>query len=195
IVTKEQVEDIRKTMPEMPDKVREKLSNLYGLPEYDVEILSSSKELYDYFIETVQIYYNPKSISNWIQTEILRVMNETGKGIRGINITPTYLAEIIELIDKSVISVKIAKEVIEDVINTGKSPKKIVDEKGLVQIADESELEKIVKKVLENSPKEVERFKSGEKKLTGFFVGQIMKETKGKANPKIVNELLEKLLK
>lgn len=194
IISLRDIENIKLTMPDMPDVVRDKLSNVYNLPEYDVEVLSSSKPIYDFFEATATLCNNTKAISNWIQTEILRVMNEKGVGIMDVGITPSQLAELIQLIDSSVISVKIAKDVFDDVIISGKSPKQIVDEKGLTQIADSSLLEAVVKKVIENSPKEVERYKAGETKLIGFFVGQIMKETKGKANPKLVNEILGKLL-
>lgn len=194
VITSSNIEKIRSTMPDMPDVVRKRLSEKYGLPAYDVEMLSSSKPLVDFFEATVKIHNNPKSVSNWIQTEILRVMNEKSVAITEVGITPPQLGELIKLIDDGVISVKIAKEVFDNVIASGKSPGKIVEEKGLVQIADAGELETVVKKVLDSFPKEVERYKNGETKLTGFFVGQIMKETKGKANPKVVNELLGKLL-
>jgi aspartyl-tRNA(Asn)/glutamyl-tRNA(Gln) amidotransferase subunit B len=194
VISSDDVDKIRSNMPDLPNVVRKRLSEQYGLPVYDVEMLSSSKPLVDFFEATVKCHNNPKSVSNWIQTEILRVMNEKSVAIAEIGITPPQLGELIKLIDDGVISVKIAKEVFDNVIATGKNPGKIVEEKGLVQIADASELEAVVKKVLDSFPKEVERYKNGETKLTGFFVGQIMKETKGKANPKVVNELLAKLL-
>lgn len=195
VVSPMDIEKIKLTMPDMPDVVRKKLSDVYNLPEYDVAVISSSKPIYDFFEETAKFCKNSKAISNWIQTEILRVMNEKGVDIFNVGITPLQLAELIDLIDSSVISLKIAKDVFDDVIISGKSPKQIVEEKSLTQIADSGLLEEVVKKVIENSPKEVERYKAGETKLIGFFVGQIMKETKGKANPKLVNEILVQLLK
>jgi len=125
----------------------------------------------------------------------MRVMNEKSCSLFEVGITPEYLAELISLVDDDVISNKIAKEIFSVILVEKRSPKEIVKEKGLVQIADEGALEEVVKKVIAASPKEVERYKNGETKLISFFLGQIMKETKGKANPKLANELLTKLLK
>lgn len=195
IVSKDMIERIKNELPDLPDKVKTKLTTEYNLPEYDASVLVSSKELSDFFFNTAKYTKNYKAISNWIQTELMRVMNEKDVSIYEVGISSEYLAELISLVDDNVISLKIAKDVFEDILIEKKSPKEIVKEKGLVQIADESALEEVVKKVLESNPKEVERYKNGETKLLGFFVGQIMKETKGKANPKVVNELLTKLLK
>lgn len=194
VVTKDMIDSIKKTLPEMPDKVMAMLINDYNLPEYDASVLVSSKKLSDFFFETSKLTKNYKAISNWIQTEIMRVMNEKGCSIDEVGISPAHLSELITLVDENVISLKIAKSLFDDILKEKRSPKELVKEKGLVQIADENALEEVVKKVLSASPKEVERYKNGETKLIGFFVGQIMKETKGKANPKIVNELLTKLL-
>lgn len=194
VVTKDMIDSIKKTLPEMPDKVLAKLISDYNLPEYDASVLVSSKELSDFFFETSKLTKNYKAISNWIQTEIMRVMNEKDCLINEVGISPAHLSELITLVDENVISLKIAKSIFDDILKEKRSPRELVKEKGLVQIADEGALEEVVKKVLSASPKEVERYKNGETKLIGFFVGQIMKETKGKANPKIVNELLTKLL-
>jgi len=194
VVTKDMIDSIKKTLPEMPDKVLAKLISDYNLPEYDASVLVSSKELSDFFFETSKLTKNYKAISNWIQTEIMRVMNEKDCLINEVGISPAHLSELITLVDENVISIKIAKSLFDDILKEKRSPRELVKEKGLVQIADEGALEEVVKKVLSASPKEVERYKNGETKLIGFFVGQIMKETKGKANPKIVNELLTKLL-
>ncbi|MGC8924972.1 MAG: Asp-tRNA(Asn)/Glu-tRNA(Gln) amidotransferase subunit GatB [Calditerrivibrio sp.] len=194
VVTKDMIDSIKKTLPDMPDKVMAMLISDYNLPEYDASVLVSSKELSDFFFETSKLTKNYKAISNWIQTEIMRVMNEKGCSIDEVGISPAHLSELITLVDENVISLKIAKSLFDDILKEKRSPKELVKEKGLVQIADENALEEVVKKVLSASPKEVERYKNGETKLIGFFVGQIMKETKGKANPKIVNELLTKLL-
>ncbi|MGC9062885.1 Asp-tRNA(Asn)/Glu-tRNA(Gln) amidotransferase subunit GatB [Calditerrivibrio sp.] len=194
VVTKDMIDSIKKTLPDMPDKVMAMLINDYNLPEYDASVLVSSKKLSDFFFETSKLTKNYKAISNWIQTEIMRVMNEKGCSIDEVGISPAHLSELITLVDENVISLKIAKSLFDDILKEKRSPKELVKEKGLVQIADENALEEVVKKVLSASPKEVERYKNGETKLIGFFVGQIMKETKGKANPKIVNELLTKLL-
>ncbi|ADR18958.1 Asp-tRNA(Asn)/Glu-tRNA(Gln) amidotransferase subunit GatB [Calditerrivibrio nitroreducens] len=194
VVTKDMIDSIKKTLPEMPDKVLAKLISDYNLPEYDASVLVSSKELSDFFFETSKLTKNYKAISNWIQTEIMRVMNEKDCLINEVGISPAHLSELITLVDENVISLKIAKSLFDDILKEKRSPRELVKEKGLVQIADEGALEEVVKKVLSACSKEVERYKNGETKLIGFFVGQIMKETKGKANPKIVNELLTKLL-
>jgi len=195
IVTKEMIEKIKTDLPDLPDKVINKLINEYKLPEYDASVLVSSKDLSDFFFATAKFSNNFKAISNWIQTELMRVMNEKGCSLFEVGITPEYLAELISLVDDDVISNKIAKEIFSVILVEKRSPKEIVKEKGLVQIADEGALEEVVKKVIAASPKEVERYKNGETKLISFFLGQIMKETKGKANPKLANELLTKLLK
>jgi aspartyl-tRNA(Asn)/glutamyl-tRNA(Gln) amidotransferase subunit B len=188
------IENIRKTLPILPDELKEKFIKEYELPEYDAMVLTSSKSYADYFIEAVKHFNSPKKISNWIMSELLRVVNDKDCDIYEAGILPEYLAEIVKLIEDGKISGKIGKDVFEEVIKTGKKPSVIIEEKGLVQISDSSELENIVKKVIESSPKEAERFKNGETKLMGFFVGQIMKETRGKANPKLVNDLVNKLL-
>jgi len=131
VISSDDVDKIKSNMPDLPDVVRKRLSEQYGLPVYDVEMLSSSKPLVDFFEATVKCHNNTKSVSNWIQTEILRVMNEKSVAIAEVGITPPQLGELIKLIDDGVISVKIAKEVFDNVIATGKNPGEIVEEKGL----------------------------------------------------------------
>jgi aspartyl-tRNA(Asn)/glutamyl-tRNA(Gln) amidotransferase subunit B len=194
VLDDEFIENIRKTLPVLPDELKEKFIKEYGLPEYDASVLTSVKSYATYFEETVNLVNSPKKVSNWIMSELLRVVNDKGCDIFDAGITPEYLAEIVKLIDDGKISGKIAKDVFEEVIETGKNPSVIIEEKGLVQISDDSKLESIICKIIENSPKEAERFRNGEQKLMGFFVGQVMKETKGKANPKLVNEIINKLL-
>lgn len=188
------IENIKRTLPILPDELKEKFIKEYGLPEYDASVLTSVKSYATFFEETVRISNNPKKVSNWIMSELLRVVNDKGCDIFDAGLSPENLAEIITLIDSGKISGKIAKDVFEEVIETGKKPSAIIEQKGLVQISDDKELESIIKRIIENSPKETERFKNGEQKLMGFFVGQVMKETKGKANPKLVNEIINKLL-
>lgn len=188
------IENIKRTLPILPDELKEKFIKEYGLPEYDASVLTSVKSYATFFEETVRISNNPKKVSNWIMSELLRVVNDKGCDIFDAGLSPENLAEIITLIDSGKISGKIAKDVFEEVIETGKKPSAIIEQKGLVQISDDKELESIIKRIIENSPRETERFKNGEQKLMGFFVGQVMKETKGKANPKLVNEIINKLL-
>lgn len=194
VLDDEFIENIRKTVPELPYQRKERFIKEYGLPEYDSGLLTSSKSYADFFEKTVSLCKNAKSVSNWIMSEVLRIVNEKGCNIFETGMTPENLSEIINLIEAGKISGKIAKDIFEETIASGINPSKIVEEKGLLQISDVSELENIVRNIIEKSPSETERFKSGETKLMGFFVGRVMKESKGKANPKMVNDLINKLL-
>jgi aspartyl-tRNA(Asn)/glutamyl-tRNA(Gln) amidotransferase subunit B len=188
------IEEIKVNIGELPDAKRERFINEYKLSEQDVDLLIAEKATAEWFEKAVHLGGNPKIVNNWIKGELARLLNEEGKQIEECSLEPAQLVEMLRLIEKGVISGKIAKTVFEDMYKTGKHAETIVKEKGLVQISDEAGIEKIVDEVLQKNPKEVERFKSGETKLMGFFVGQVMKETRGKANPKIVNELLRKKL-
>jgi aspartyl-tRNA(Asn)/glutamyl-tRNA(Gln) amidotransferase subunit B len=194
IVDQRWVDDIKKSLPELPDTKRQRFVTEYGLPEYDADLLTSEKPLADWFEEAVQLGGQPKAVSNWIMVELMRLLNEENKSVEECPLKPKQLADMLQLIDKGTISGKIAKTVFEEMYKTGKDAESIVKEKGLVQISDAGEIEKIVDEVIAKHPKEVERFKTGEEKLLGFFVGHVMKLTKGKANPQMVNELLKKKL-
>jgi aspartyl-tRNA(Asn)/glutamyl-tRNA(Gln) amidotransferase subunit B len=185
---------IKKEIPPLPDELKEKFMTKFNLPEYDASVLTSVRSYALYFEEAAKYYNSPKKISNWIMSEVLRIVNEKGCNIFDAGISPEYLAEIVKFIDEGKISGKLGKELFEEVINTKKRPSEIVKEKKMVQISDIDELEKVVKGVIEAYPDEALRFKNGELKLMGFFVGMVMKETKGKANPKVVNELIKKML-
>jgi aspartyl-tRNA(Asn)/glutamyl-tRNA(Gln) amidotransferase subunit B len=172
------------------------------LPDYDAEVLTQNRELSDYF-ETVCKGIMPvsyKTASNWIMTEVLRILNEENTGISGFWIKGENLASLLNLIAEGKISNNIAKEVysqmleVKDPDDKKQDPGYIVKEKNLLQLTDSSEIEKIVRKVIEENPKEAERYKSGEIKLLALFVGKVMKESKGKANPKVVNDLIIKNL-
>lgn len=194
IVTEEWKEEIRKTLPEMPDAKRERFITQYGLPEYDAKVITSSKKMADFFEKCASNYHSPKIVSNWLMGEFARLLNDTGKEIDEVPITPDMLIELLKLVDDNVISGSIAKTVFEEMFFTGKKPQIIVEEKGLRQIADEGELRRIVRKVIEENPKSVEDYKKGKEKALGFLVGQVMKETKGKANPQLTNQLLREEL-
>lgn len=195
VVSEEWIEEIKKDMPELPDQKIERFIKEYGLPQYDVEILTEEKPLSEWFEEAVKIGGKPKEVANWIMVELLRLLNEEGKTINECSLKPVQLVELIDLVNKGKINRNTAKEVFEEMFKTGKTAEAIVKEKGLTQISDDSVLIEAIKEVMDKNPKEVERFKNGEEKLLGFFVGQVMKITKGKANPKIVNELILKILK
>jgi aspartyl-tRNA(Asn)/glutamyl-tRNA(Gln) amidotransferase subunit B len=196
IVLKDQdIENIKKSLPELPDQKYHRYVETLNLPPYDAEVLTSDKNLAIYFEQVISIFpQNPKIVSNWILNELLGKLNDKGIDIENSPITPQSFAELISLIVDGTISGKIAKEVFDIAFETGKSPKQIVEEKGLKQISNEDEIRNIVKSVLEKHPAEVEKYKSGNEKILGFLVGQVMKETKGKANPQLVNKILREEL-
>lgn len=190
-----QIEEIKNSLPELPDQKYYRYIQSFNLPPYDAEVLTSDKNLANYFEEVVKLFpQNPKLVSNWILNELLGRLNEKGIDIENSPISANSLAELVSLIADGTISGKIAKEVFDIAFETGKSPKTIVEEKGLKQISNEDEIRSIVKAVLERHPAEVEKYKSGNEKILGFLVGQIMKETKGKANPQLVNKILKEEL-
>jgi aspartyl-tRNA(Asn)/glutamyl-tRNA(Gln) amidotransferase subunit B len=187
-------EEIKASIGELPAARRERLIKEHQLPEQDAEWIAINKSSTDLFNDTVNLGHNPIIVSNWMKGDFARLLNEENKSFEESSINSTHLDGLLKLINKGTISGKIAKTVFEEMFRTGKDAEEIVKEKGLVQVSDESELEKIVDDIISDSPGEVERFKGGETKLMGFFVGHVMKETKGKANPKVVNELLRKKL-
>jgi aspartyl-tRNA(Asn)/glutamyl-tRNA(Gln) amidotransferase subunit B len=194
VVDEKWIDEIRASLPELPDKKAERFKREYGLPDYDVNIIVSSKALSEYFEKCVKLYPKPKTVSNWILTELLRLVNLEENELN-IPLPPEDLAELLKLIGDGTISGKIAKDVFEESFNTGKKPSEIVRLKGLVQISDEDTLTRIASNVIEKFPKQVQEYRSGKEKLIGFLVGQVMKETQGKGNPQKVNEILTKLLK
>ena len=186
------IKEIKASIGELPAAKRERFIDEYKLSEHDAEMLTAEKAMADWFEEAVKLGGEPKAVSNWIMGEIMKLLNRTNTSIEECQITPKHLVDVLKLIDKGVLSGTGAKQVIEIVYRTGVDVEETVKVEGLVQVSDESEIEKIVDDILSNSPGEVERFKGGEAKLMSFFVGQVMKATKGKANPKVVNELLRK---
>lgn len=189
------IEDVRRELPELPTDKMERFMNEYGLPKYDVEILSSDKDLARYFEDTVKLFPEPKTVSNWIMTELLRELKDGNVSPKDSPLSPARLAELLALIKDGTISIKIGKDIFPELCKSGASPKRLVAEKGLVQISDETAIISIIEAVIARSPREVAEFKAGKEKILGFFVGQAMKEMKGKANPKLLNELLLKRLK
>lgn len=191
------IEKLRRELPELPRKKRERFMRDYKLPEYDARILTISPGIANYFEECVHRYgdrQKAKIISNWVMGEVLRVLKGEDFGIERISITPERLVRMLKLMDLGVISGKIAKQVFEEMYQTGKDPEEIVKEKGLIQVTDEEELLSVIEKILNANPELVENYRKGKEKLFGYFVGEVMKETKGKANPRLVNELLKKRL-
>jgi len=185
---------IRKEMPELPLVKRERFVKEYQIPVYDAGVLTSERALAEYYEEVVRLCGKPKQASNWVMGDVLRFLNEEKRNIRQCPITAQSLADMIKLIEEGAISGKMAKDVIEEMYKSGKSPQDIIKEKGLVQITDESELIKTITTIIEANPNQLKDFRGGKEKLFGFFVGQVMKATQGKANPQLVNDLLKKML-
>jgi aspartyl-tRNA(Asn)/glutamyl-tRNA(Gln) amidotransferase subunit B len=186
--------EIAKQLPELPDARKEKLIYKYNLPEYDADILTQNRALVDYYESVASFTSDYKAASNWIMGDVQKVINEQKLDIKDFPVSPTNLAKLINLINENVISGKIAKEIFPVMLLEGKDPEIIISEKGLKQITDTTEIEKVVDKIVESHQNEVKQFLDGKEKVIGFFVGQIMRETKGKANPKLVNETLRKKL-
>ena len=194
VLSEEYINNIKNTLPEMPHVKKERYIKEFAIPEYDADILTMSKEVAEYFEVVAKLSNNAKLASNWIMGDFASKLNEAEITISNSKIKPEHLAELIKLIDNNTISSKIAKTVFEEMFETGKEPKTIVEEKSLVQITDENALQEIVNRVVENNPQSVEDYKAGRDRALGFLVGQIMKETKGKANPGIVNKMLLEIL-
>lgn len=194
VVNSEWKAEIAAKMPELPAARKERFASQYNLPLYDASILTQEKALADYYENVVTITDDFKSASNWVMVDVLKVINEQKININSFAVSPENLGRLINLINDGTISGKIAKEVFPIMIQENKSPDEIVKEKNLVQISDTSEIEKIVKEILEKNVNQVKQYLEGSEKVFGFFVGQVMRETKGKANPKVVNEILRKQL-
>jgi aspartyl-tRNA(Asn)/glutamyl-tRNA(Gln) amidotransferase subunit B len=188
------IDEIRAGLPELPDAKRKRFVSDFGLPELDADLLTSEKAVAEWFEEAVKAGGQPKAVSNWMMGELMRLLNEENSSIENCLLKPEQLAAMLGLIDKGTISGKIAKTVFAEMYKTGKDAEVIVKEKGLVQISDESAIEKAVDELIAKHPSEAERFRAGEEKLLGFFVGQVMKAMKGKANPQMLNDLLKKKL-
>ncbi len=195
-LSEEYINQIKENLPELPESRKERYLDQYKLSQKDARIITSSKYLSNLFEEAIAECNNPKATNNWIISDISRILNEKEIEPSQIPFTGKQLGELIVLIEKGVISSSIGKKVLEELFKEPKSPEQIVKEKGWVQISDEGEIKKVVQKILENNPQSVADYKAGKEKALGFLVGQAMKETKGKANPKILNELfLEELKK
>ncbi len=188
------VENIRTAIPELPDAKRERFMKEYGLPAYDADMLTQSKAMAAYYEEAAKLSGQPKVISNWMMGELMRLLNAEGKEIEDCPVRPDRLAGMVKMISEGVISTKIAKTVFEEMYRTGKDAGTVVKEQGLTQVSDTDAIEKIIDEVIKANPSQAAEYKAGKEKLFGFFVGQAMKASKGKANPDLVNQLLKKKL-
>ena len=188
------LEDLRRSLPELPAARLARFQAEYGLPEYDAEVLTSDKALADFFEATVKEFPQPKQVSNWIMVELMRELKKSEAGIAACRVTPGALARLLTLVEKGTISGKLAKTVFEDMVTTGLDPEAIIKEKGLAQISDASALEALAREIITAQPKEAADYRAGKTKIMGFFVGQLMKQTKGQANPQLANEIFQRLL-
>jgi len=198
-ITNEEINVIKKQIPELPDERKNRYISNYGLSSYDASILTADRTISDYFDAVInsnkQLKGSAKIISNWISTELFSILNKDNLVISNSPVSPENLGQLVKLVITNVISGKIAKEVLVEMYSSQKSAIDIVEQKGLKQMTDTSEIEKIIQSVLDDNKEMVSQYKSGKTKLLGFFVGQVMKKTKGKANPKLLNDLLIKMIK
>ena len=190
------IKSIKSTMPELPEEKRIRFMRDYSLSEYDTSVLISDKNLSSYFESVIKSKkLEPKNVVNWILTDLLGLANKNRTAINELPITPDRLEQLLIFVHDGIISNKQGKAVLEKMWDTSKTPKEIIDSEGISQESNENEINKLVDKVLENHYKSVEEYMKGKDKLFGFFIGEVMKESKGKANPKIVNKILRERLK
>lgn len=193
-ISSEWVEAIRKSLPELPGHKKERFIEEYQLSEYDADVLTQSRELAAFYEETLKYIDDSKLVSNWIMGDVLRRLNEEELEITHLKFSANSLADLLSLVKSDKINNNTGKKVLREMFDTGKEPLDIVKEKGLIQISDESELITLVEKVLDDNPQSIEDFKNGKDRAIGFLVGQIMKASKGKANPQLVNKMLSERL-
>lgn len=188
------VETLEKELPELPHAKRQRFITDYGLTQYMAEVLAATRAVADYFERTMAFSKDPRLTANWVMGEVLRLQKEKDALVETLNVTPKRLGELLTLVSTSVISAQTAKKVFDLIEEQDKDPDTIVDEQGLKQISDTGALEKIVRDIIEKSQGEVARYNAGELKLMGFFVGEAMKQTKGKGNPKEIHKLVSGML-
>lgn len=191
-IDQEWVEEIKANLPELPHHKKARLIKDYKIPEYDAGVLTQSREIADFFEETVEFSKDAVQVSNWIMGDVLRRLNDAGLEIKDLKFGPKDLSDLLALVNDGKISNNIGKKVLRDMFESGKSPEKIVEEKGLIQISDAGELEGIVEEILAENQQSIEDYRAGRDRALGFLVGQVMKATRGKANPQMVNEMIRK---
>lgn len=194
VVGEEWVGRIRAELPELREDMRARFEREYGIPAYDAEILTTTPETAAWYEDVIRAGADPKTASNWVMGEALRLLNETGTDFSRLKIKPEMLASLLKLIDAGVVSGSMAKTVFDNMAVSGKDPEVIVAEKGLRQISDTGELREIARTVIEDHPDEAAKYRAGKTQLMGFFVGEVMKATRGKANPREVNTIMRELL-
>ena len=194
VITDEWKAQVRESLPELPDARRQRFIGEYALPEYDAGQLTLSKALADYFEEAARESGEPKLAANWVLSELLHLLNESGREITESPVPATHLAELLRLIEKGSVSGKMAKDILAEMFSTGKTASALVSEKGLAQITDADQIATVARQIIAANPKQVEQYRSGKTATLGWFVGQVMKATRGQANPQMVQELLKKEL-
>ncbi len=193
-ITEERIAEVRAALPELPAERQQRFVSGYGLPEYDAGVLTTSRALADYYEACAKLYDHPKTVSNWVMGELLRELNNSGTDVSQSPVSPEKLVSLLNLVEKGMISLKVAREIFPELYASGKTPEQIVQEKGLSQISDEGALGTIIDEVITKNPTQVEQYRSGKTQVLGFLVGQVMKASGGKANPGKVNELLRRKL-
>lgn len=193
-IAREWVARVKENLPELPDQAQQRLVEKYGLPSYDAGLITLSPEYLAFFDQCLAEYNQPKVIANWMMGELNRLLNQNNMEITGSRIKAQQLIKMLQLLDEGTISGKMAKSIFEEMFFTGKDAEQIVKEKGLVQISDQDALKPMIEQIVKDNPKVVQDYKNGKEKAFGFFIGQIMKATKGQANPAMVNQLLKEIL-
>ena len=190
VISDDWVEDTRLSLPELPEAKLCRYQEELGLPQYDAEVLTATRELAEYFEACLAEGAQPKMAANWVMGEVTRGLNDAGRPITSCPVSPPQLVELLQLIEKGTVSGKIAKTVFDEMWQNGGNPEKIVEEKGLVQVSDTGEIEKLIDEIMAANMGQVEEYRGGKEKVFGFFVGQVMRASKGKANPGVVNDML-----
>ena len=194
-LTEDWLNEILADFPELPLERKDRFVEEYKIPEYDADILTGERNLSDYFETAVRLYGgDPKKISNYLMNDIMRMLNESGKTAEQLQLTPAYLAEILKMVDAGKINTSTGKSLLDKVETSGKSPVKIVEEEGLSLVSDDSAIRAVAEKIVASNPKEVETFRAGKETLIGWFTGQVMREMRGKADPKLATKILLELL-
>jgi len=194
VVTREWIEEVRRSLPELPAEKRRRFVAEYGIPDYDAGVLTLSREVADYYETVARQSGSPKAASNWVMTEVLRKLKEDERPLAACPVKPGQLAELVKLIDGGTITGKIAKDVFEKMWASAMGPKAIVEREGLTQVSDEGPIQAAIAEVMAASPEQVATYRKGKTNTLGWFVGQVMKKTGGRANPQMVNALLKKAL-
>ena len=191
----EYIKNIKENLPELPESRKERYLAEYKLTQKEANTLTASKYLSDFFEDAIKICNNPKAVCNWLLSDVARILNEKELEPEDIPFKPKDIAELIELIEKGTISSKIAKDVLEKMFENPEAPSDIIKKNGWVQISDEGAIKEVVLKILEANPQSIQDYKNGKDKALGFLVGQAMKETKGKANPQMLNTMFKEYMK